>query len=74
MMEDKVPWLGRPAKCFICYFPRKWMHAKTEQQACEPGIKMWLTGQQRATLGFGEDRGHLTSPGRSALLTTASVY
>lgn len=38
-MEDKVPWLSSPAKCFICYFPRKRIHTKSE-----PDIKMWLTG------------------------------
>lgn len=43
LMEPKVPRLCRPARCFICNFPRQGCILRANG---EPDIKLWQTGQQ----------------------------
>ena len=50
-------------------FPGREIHTKSKQRA-----RHQIVADRMAMLCFREDRGHLTSLGRSALLTTASVY
>lgn len=72
--KTKSLWLCRAAEnVLFSAFPGREL-CTTKQRACKPDSEIWLTGWQRATLWFREDRGHLTSLGCSALLTTASVY
>lgn len=67
--KTKTLGYAEPQDVLFAPFPGKRIFAQSERRA-----RHQVVADRMATLGFSEDRGHLTSLSRSAVLTTASVY